>query len=78
MNLDASVLRTKLQLKASDFDFYRCYKCHRLITRVEEILAFTPGSKTEGVVCGCGSKKYMPSNPVWWEYLLPRVLRFAW
>jgi hypothetical protein len=78
MNLDASVTRAKLQLNEEDFDFYRCYKCHRLITRVDEILFFTPNSKTAGEVCKCGSKKYTPTNPKWWEYFLPRTIRFAY
>lgn len=78
MNLNASALRAKLKLNECDYDFYRCYKCHRLITRVEEIIFFTPGSKTAGIVCPCGSKKYTPANPHWHEYFLPRVIKFAY
>jgi DNA-directed RNA polymerase subunit RPC12/RpoP len=78
MNLDASVTRAKLKLNAEDYDFYRCYKCGRLITRVDEILFFAEASKTAGQPCPCGSKKYMPTNPLWWEYLLPRTIRFAY
>jgi DNA-directed RNA polymerase subunit RPC12/RpoP len=78
MKFDASVTREKLKLGESDYDFYRCYKCHRLITRVDEILFFTANSKTAGKVCPCGSMKYQPANPRWFEYFLPRTIRFAY
>ena len=70
--------REKMRLGESDFDFYRCYKCRRLITRVEEILFFMEGSKTLGKPCPCGSLKYSPAWPRWYEFLLPRVLKFAY
>lgn len=70
-------VRLKLKLGNSDYDFYRCYKCNRLITRVDEIEAFSKGSTHKGSICPCGSPKYSPGNPIWYEYLLPRVIRFA-
>jgi DNA-directed RNA polymerase subunit RPC12/RpoP len=78
MNIDATVLREKLKLGAEDYDFYRCYKCGALITRIDEILFFTAKSKTAGSPCPCGSKKYSPTNPKWWEYFTPKVARFAY
>jgi hypothetical protein len=77
MELNADVLRVKAGLKADDFDFYRCYKCGKLITRIDEIRAFTAGHKATGKICSCGSPKYQPSNPKWFEYLLPKVWKFA-
>lgn len=54
------------------FDFYRCGECNRLITRLQEALGMRTGS-----ICKCGRRKYSPANPIWYEYLLPRVMLFA-
>jgi len=60
-----------------DFDFYRCYKCGRLITRYEEMKAFSVKAKKPGSICVCGSPKYSAANPRWYEFLLPRVIYFS-
>jgi hypothetical protein len=78
MNIDATVLRAKLGLTDQDYDFYRCYKCKRLITRIEEIQIFTPGTKNYGKPCTCGSQKYHPAQFQWYHLFLPRVMKFAW
>lgn len=56
----------------NEFDFYRCGKCGRLAT-LPEMRAGLP----KGSICPCGSLKYSPCNPRWWQYFLPRVLTFA-
>ena len=60
--------------ETDDFDFYRCYKCNRLITKLEEIVART----ITGQICPCGSRKYTPSNLPWWGWFLPKVWIFAY
>lgn len=74
----AEQLRAKAQVGAEDYDFYRCHKCNRLITRIEEIRAFTSGTDNYGHICPCGSEKYLPTNLKWYEWLIPRVLQFAY
>ncbi len=76
--MNVQQVRIKLGLGDSDADFYRCYKCQRLITRLEEIRAFSKRSKHPGSICQCGSPKYSPANPRWFEFFYPRVLLFAW
>lgn len=104
-----STIREKLNLGESDYDFYTCQKCRKLITRVEEISAFTPKIRTTSVRIGpllivwygtmlgllkgngeadnprygrictvCDSKKYQPVNLRWFQWLYPRVLKFAY
>lgn len=55
------------------YDFYRCRKCLRLITKLEELSAFKTGK-----VCPCGSASYVPANMRWYDWFLPRVWKFAW
>jgi DNA-directed RNA polymerase subunit RPC12/RpoP len=76
--MKSETLRLKLGLTDSDFDFYRCAKCQRLITRLDEVKSFSKGSRNPGAICPCGSPKYSPANPRWYEYLLPRVVMFAY
>ena len=71
-------VRLKMGLGEDDFDFYRCFKCGRLITRLEEIVSFSQKSKHPGAVCPCGSPKFSPANPRWYEFLMPRVWHFAY
>jgi hypothetical protein len=78
ITVNAEQLRAKLQVQEHDYDFYKCKKCGRLITRIEEMLAFVPGTKHYGHICPCGSQKYSPTNLPWWGWLLPRVWKFAW
>lgn len=57
------------------FDFYRCVRCGRLITLLEEIAAHA-GAR-QGAICPCGSRKYSPANLRWWQWGLPRAWRMA-
>jgi len=59
------------------YDFYRCQRCQRLITAPQLARALTP---TDGVlrICPCRGLKFSPTWPIWYEFLLPRVLAFAW
>jgi hypothetical protein len=66
------------EVDRESFDFYRCNRCGRLITKLEEIAAFTPGHPMEGRICPCGSTHYRPANMAWWDWIWPRVWRFAW
>ena len=70
--------RAHEEVNKDEYDFYTCYKCGRLITRVEEIMAFIPGTKNSGKICKCGSMRYRPSNLPWWGWFLPRVWYFAY
>lgn len=59
------------------YDFYRCIACHQLITKLEEFDIFDPLSTRFGSVCPCGYRRYSPTNPKWYEYFYPRVIKFA-
>lgn len=58
-----------------EYDFLRCQKCGRLITKIEMARAIGPGG--DGKACPCESMKYQPTNLPWWGWLLPRVWVFA-
>jgi DNA-directed RNA polymerase subunit RPC12/RpoP len=60
--------RNLIQIGPHDAFFYRCFRCKRLMTRVEEIKAIATG-----VVCGCGAKTYSPTDLRWYELAYPRV-----
>lgn len=59
------------------YDFYRCLACNRLMTKLEEFELFDPLSARFGTVCPCGYRRYSPTNPRWYEYFYPRVMKFA-
>lgn len=59
--------------RKDDFHFYRCGKCFRLLTLVEERLGY---ASKEGFTCPCGSARYSPTNPKWFEMFQPRVFWF--
>lgn len=65
-----------------DFDFMRCRKCGRLMTKPEMERAICIGAggtvAGTGLACPCGSLGYLPTNPRGLEWLLPRVVTFAW
>ena len=60
--------RKILVLGPMDAFFYRCERCKRLMTRLEEMQAVQSGK-----VCPCGAKTYRPCNPSWYHVFLPRV-----
>lgn len=55
---------------------YRCYDCHRLVTKLEVLWA--QGTDRPNL-CPCGSRKVKPTNPLWWEELfLPRCWKLIY
>jgi hypothetical protein len=63
-------------------DFYRCYKCGRMITREEERELFRAGEEgiieeNKMVICKCRSAKYTPAVPADEEWQKPNVLRYT-
>jgi hypothetical protein len=59
-----------------EYDFMRCGKCGRLMTKPEMQKALGLGS--DGRACPCGSLKYLPVNVRWFDWMRPRVLSFAY
>ena len=51
--------------------FNRCRRCNGLVTK----LMISEAMKTHAEVCPCGSGMFGPTNPVKWEWLLPRTLK---
>jgi hypothetical protein len=78
MRIADSLILKKYFLKTSEgnYDFYRCFDCGSLITRRREREVFNC-METDFYIrmCGCGSMKYTPGNPKWYEWLLPRAIR---
>lgn len=70
--------RTDPELGECTYDFYRCQRCQRLITapQLARALAVQPDGTFR--VCPCGGLKFSPTWPIWYEFLYPRVLTFAW
>jgi DNA-directed RNA polymerase subunit RPC12/RpoP len=60
------------------YDFYRCQKCNRLITALEERRAIMATSDAESNVCPCGGRRYSPTNLTAFDWFKPRVLEFAY
>jgi NAD-dependent SIR2 family protein deacetylase len=67
-----------LKLTASDTTFHvnRCVKCGSVVTKID-VLDRLDGRKPLPI-CPCGSNSIRPSNPLWWEYFLPRMIRLAY
>jgi len=59
------------------YDFYRCVGCRGLFTRLREIQAFHPDHARAGTICSCGSLRYSPSWPRWYEWPTPKVMWFV-
>lgn len=57
------------------YDFMECGKCGRLCTKREMERAL--GVEGSGRACPCGSTKYQPTNPSFWQLWQPKVLIFA-
>lgn len=57
----------------------RCESCGRLLTKLEIVgrLDAAHGGAAWTGLCPCGSSRFRPSNPKWWEYFLPRVIKLA-
>jgi len=71
------VKQDRLDVGEAVYDFYRCVACKKLITRPQELEFIDPTSPRGGVVCSCGYRRYSPTNPRWYEYAYPRVVKFA-
>lgn len=56
-------------------DFWRCFGCKALITKIQMDKAFLPSGN--GIACKCGSNRFTPANLPWYGWFLPRVLKFA-
>ena len=61
--------RIRADLAPGKYDFYRCYKCARVITREEELAFYemakeiAPGQEHLARFCDCGSMQIVPSKP---------------
>ena len=76
-------------LRPGLYDFYRCYKCSRIITREEEKAWLRSAElklDDETAFCECGSLRITPERPpkklaVWWrlrrDFLRVHVLRYT-
>jgi hypothetical protein len=53
--------------------FNRCRKCQTLLTKLQVLAAF----QKDGHLCPCGAITFGPSNPLWYEWLLPRVQKMV-
>ena len=62
----------------SNYDFYRCFSCGRLMTKLQEVSrkANLNAGKSGGM-CPCNSFKYRPSFPVGFEWIKPSVIWFS-
>jgi len=69
----------ELSTEGGIYHISRCESCGRLLTKieiVERLAAAHAGGAWTGL-CPCGASRFRPSNPKWWEYLLPRMIRLA-
>ncbi len=62
----------------SEYDFYRCCKCHRLLTAPEVDGRMKNGDAGKTGVCPCGGLKISPANLPTYGWLLPSVWWFAY
>jgi hypothetical protein len=73
----------RADLGSKKFDFYRCYKCGKVITREEELMFYAwaneipPGQEDEAVICDCGSMKIIPVKMSGDEWREKNVLRYS-
>jgi DNA-directed RNA polymerase subunit RPC12/RpoP len=63
-------MRTAIVMGSMDYFFYRCHRCARLITILEE-----KAEIRKGLMCPCGSLNYKPTNLLWYDWLKPKVWR---
>lgn len=66
MSFDWRTLPPDTRPDGARYDFYRCQKCFRVITALEEraVLAEVPDEPATGRICRCGSRKYSPTDVV--------------
>ena len=59
----------------TEFDFYRCFRCQRIVTAPEMHASLRAN---DGRPCPCGGKRFEPINPRWQDKIRsPRIWRFA-
>jgi hypothetical protein len=77
---DSKVLSKYFEKTTSgNYDFYRCFDCGRIITRQREREVFNMLDNERFLrICQCGSMKYSPSWPAYFEWLLPRVAYYVY
>ena len=68
--------QTTPELGEHTYDFYRCERCTAIVTRPQMVRGLA--NQTGITVCPCGGLQFRPTNPHPIEYLLPRVIAFAW
>src|SRR5881394_230872 len=73
---EASLARAHRAIGEHVHDFYRCYRCQRLIPLPQMVRALE--RQQHLAICACGAAKFQRSHPLWYEWVQPRVLAFAW
>lgn len=66
------------KFKPGFHDFFRCYTCGAIFTFEQEranMAAMEHDLKM--TMCPCGSLRYKPSKPLWYQWLKPRVLTYT-
>lgn len=53
--------------------FNRCRRCQTLLTKLQVLKAF----QNDGHLCACGGLTFGPTNPLWYEWLFPRVQKMV-
>lgn len=54
--------------------FNRCRRCNSIITKLEILSVFETGENA----CACGSSMFGPTNPLWYEWLKPKMLKMVY
>lgn len=71
--------RGERALGSPRFDFYRCGRCHRIMTQLEVIRRIERGKSA--ALCTCGSLEMAGTGPGggvrWYHFLRPDVMLFA-
>lgn len=66
------------QFRRGSWDFYRCYKCHRVFTYEQEQSRIARMDLGEGLtICPCRSMRYGPARPAGIEWLKPSVITYT-
>jgi hypothetical protein len=66
------------KFKDGAYDFLRCWSCGSLFTREQECArkAALEGDPSR-TMCPCGSMRYKPAKPKWYQWLQPHVLSYT-
>ena len=81
MRISDSAVLTKyfVPSREGNYDFYRCFACGAIITRQREREVFN-WMETDYYLnaCPCGSMKYSPGWPTWYEWFRPAVVYYVY